>query len=382
MTTQGLREHVSSIALLIDEDPTFDCRVQTALAAYPPAVTMTLDCSRAALARLHVRWRDKLALALAWPRILVHGWRLWRYLRREHGLAPGASAAGLRASWYGVLGARALAADVWARRQKVDLIYANDLICGAAGAALAKASGIRLVYDSHEVQFHRNRKNGWLRAAFDSFIESKVIAQADEVRVVNAAIAELYRAVYAVPEEKIRIVHNNHFALSVASLPTPSCATDIAVVYVGGGVLGRQLERLAAEAASASVPVHAFFIGARPEFAAAAGWHIGGPDYLPALQVLVGVRRCAIWCCVDDVCLSYRLALPNKFFQAMALGLPVIAAAGSYLAALVQEHDAGYVFDGANFASIAAAMQGPDYVRKAAAVTALRQALAAGSLRI
>jgi hypothetical protein len=370
------------MALLIDEDPSFDRRVQTALAAYAPVRMVTLDCSRGAMAHLRPRLRDQLALGLAWPRIVVHGWRLWRFLRTAHGLAASSPAAGLGASWHGVLGARALAANALASGQSVDLIYANDLICGAAGAALAKAGGARMVYDSHEVQFHRNRKNGWLRAAFDSFIESKVIAQADEVRVVNAAIADLYRTVYAVPEEKIRVVHNNHFPVPALQRSLPATAADIAVIYVGGGIHGRQLEQLAAQAAAASVPVHAFFIDAQPAFAADAGWYIGGPAYLPALEALAGERRCAMWCCVEDVCLSYRLSLPNKFFQAMALGMPVIAAAGSYLAAVTEKYQVGYIFEGDNLAAIAAALRGEDFATKVAAVVALRQALAAGKIRI
>lgn len=54
------------------------------------------------------------------------------------------------------------------------------------------------------------------------------------------------------------------------------------------------------------------------------------------------------WCCFDTGVFSYRYSLPNKFFQAMALGIPIIAARGSYLGRLVSRYGIGAVVESAS----------------------------------
>jgi len=135
-------------------------------------------------------------------------------------------------------------------------------------------------------------------------------------------------------------------------------------------------------AARLRVPVHGFFIGEIPEVALTHRWILGPRDYEQTLTGLAGSSRCAMWCCVDDVCLSYRLALPNKFFQALAALMPVIVAPGTYLADIVREHGVGYVFDGGNLKDIVEALRGDDYFGKAAAVESLRTGLELGKVEL
>ncbi|MER2515704.1 MAG: glycosyltransferase [Candidatus Accumulibacter phosphatis] len=314
---------------------------------------------------------------------LSRGHGLWSLLRRHYGLSPKNAAGGWSVSLRSFVRAQGVAASLLGRLDGVRLVHAHDLFCGVVGAELSKCSGAELVYDAHEVEFHRNRRNSWLRTAFDVVVERSVLDRTRELRVVNAPIAALYEHVHDVPRERIRVVLNDHFVNRCRErsfdVPEPG---RLALVYVGAGIRGRQLDRLASEAKRLGVPVHAFFIGELPELAIAAGWVIGPRDYESALVSLVAVHRCVMWCCVDDVCLSYRLALPNKFFQALAVGIPVVAADGSYLADLVRTHDLGFVFDGRDLEKVVRGIQSPDFADKLASVRRFRFGLTAGLLRI
>jgi glycosyltransferase involved in cell wall biosynthesis len=89
-----------------------------------------------------------------------------------------------------------------------------------------------------------------------------------------------------------------------------------------------------------------------------------------------------MWCCVDDVCLSYRLSLPNKFFQALSVGIPVVATYGSYLAEIVEKYQLGFVFNGTNLSVIVEQMKSPAFAELGARVLAFRADLRGGNVVI
>jgi hypothetical protein len=62
-------------------------------------------------------------------------------------------------------------------------------------------------------------------------------------------------------------------------------------------------------------------------------------------EEIVTERRCLMLCCHGNQCLSYSYSLPNKFFQSLVVGMPVIASLGTYLAELVEKHSLGLFFN-------------------------------------
>ncbi len=234
------------------------------------------------------------------------------------------------------------------------IIYANDLSCGYMGFYIAKNKNVQLIYDSHEIAFHRNRKNGLLRVVFDFIVEKKVIDCANEVIVVNKPIKKLYMDIYKIPASKIKIVDNNHFAphFGYGLNVFKEDILDVSIVYVGGGINGRKLESLAIEAAQTEVKIYGYFLANTPKIAYEYDWILGSKDYLQELMQVIGKNKTIMWACTEDLCLSYKLSLPNKFFQAMALGIPIIAYKDTYLAEIVQQYHIGYIYDDMNFQEI------------------------------
>ena len=235
----------------------------------------------------------------------------------------------------------------------IELVHANDLQCGLIGLNIAKYFNCKFIYDAHEVEVHRNRKNGFLRVVYDILLEKQVVTVAEQTIVVNKPIKELYRDIYNIKPSNITIVDNNHFQPYMNyALDNFNRMKDIAIVYIGGGVLGRKLEDLAVKSDKKAIPVYGFFMSDVPKIAYEFKWKIGSKDYIDEFLELVKFKQAVMWCCTDDVCLSYRLSLPNKFFQAMAVGIPIIAFKETYLAKIVSKYKLGYIYNDKNFQEI------------------------------
>jgi len=284
---------------------------------------------------------------------LLFSFSIWRKLRTYYHIKPIKFLSGLVASMKIKYEMENFVVDIIEKHKslKINTIYANDLACGLLGMKLAKYFNAKLIYDAHEIEFHRNRKNSFLRVVYDILLEKEIVKTAQKVIVVNQPIKKLYMDIYNIPESKIAIVDNNHFIpyMGYALNHFSNESREVVVTYVGGGIFGRKLEDLAKEASKADVEVYGFFLANTPKVANEQNWHLGSKDYLPELLDLSSKTHLVMWCCTEDVCLSYRLSLPNKFFQAMAIGIPVIAYKGTYLADIVAKYDLGYIYDDDNF---------------------------------
>ena len=231
-------------------------------------------------------------------------------------------------------------------KKNFNMLYANDLFCGLVGMYLKKnRKDLYFIYDSHEIQFNRNRqKNGFFRILYEMYLEEKIVKTADEIRVVNQPIRDLYLNIYNISEDKIKVVNNNHFECYCDFYKKNFNYGDIGILYIGGGVKGRLLEVLAKEANKFNIPVYSFFLNKIPEIAKQYNWYIGDKNYTNEVLNLIKNKTLIMWCVNDVSCLSYKLALPNKFFQAVAFGMPVIAYEGTYLAEIVKKYNIGYIF--------------------------------------
>lgn len=346
-----MNENINHTIVLIDELLEGDLRVLESINKFQQPVVI-IDCSLSYQVSFGLTLFSNLGGVICTIKAFLTAPYYWNKLSRLHNLSPKRFLAGFKASFR----TRRKALKVFYvlkekyKDNNFDTIYANDLMCGITGMYLARHFNARLIYDAHEIEFHRNRKNSYLRVAFDMCVEKEVIKYASSVVVVNAPIARLYQQIYNIPSDKIIVIDNNHFvphfnyALNLYSENNE----ELAIVYVGGGINGRKLESLTQNNQEISIALHGYFLGETPVYAYQDSWILGSKEYLPELMELIKYKLCIMWCCVDDICLSYRLALPNKFFQAIAIGIPVIAYKGTYLAEIVTKYDLGYIYDDEN----------------------------------
>lgn len=321
--------------MLTDTPPAFDRRVQAALADHgqPPLWVIPRRTSRA--------WRYASALlALAWLPVLML--RFGRPVARLGGRVQGGYGSlrsGLRAF---VLLQAASLSFFWSQRRalrEAGIIYAHDQMAGVVAWLACRVYGVPYVYDAHEIVPFRARQTGLARMLLEFGWERAIVGASRRCVVVNRPMRRFYRHLYGAADYAIRA--NDFFPERTVALDPGGRRL---VVYIGALGKHRGLGRMAEVAAAQGAGMLCFCSNATTQDAGPPTAEVHG---LAGYEDLL-LRRAAgaapyLWCGFDTDVLSYRYALPNKFFQAMALGLPIIAAPRSYLASLVQRYGMGVV---------------------------------------
>jgi glycosyltransferase involved in cell wall biosynthesis len=259
-----------------------------------------------------------------------------------------------------------------------DVVHAHDLPAGAAGLAVAHRDGVPLVYDSHEVFLETRstaERPGWARRWLVRR-EARVFAAAAALVTVNDEVkAELERR-YEAPARRIT-VHNCPPRWSPPSTPSDRLRMAAGVpdgapiaLHHGSFVEHRGLVEMAEALTLPRLEhVHGVYLGfgslrARLAQLATEG-RFGG-----RLHVLDAVDPADVldWVSGADVdvmaiaptTLNHRLSTPNKLFESLAAGVPVVCSDFAPMRRIVLNDPAGplgEVCDPLDPASIAAAIR-------------------------
>jgi glycosyltransferase involved in cell wall biosynthesis len=268
-----------------------------------------------------------------------------------------------------------------ARAIPADVYHAHDLNMLRPALAAARTNGARVVYDAHEIYPEMNGLTSRERARWAK-VERALIGGATRVVTVNESVAHELVKRYQIPAPII-----------VMNVPDPSTVTTgtriaslegagTKILYIGWIVPGRGLEQ-AVEALTHLEEGTLVLLGAdrhgygeRLTLLAA---RLGVDDRVafagavpPEDVVGVAARASLGLCTIRNVGLSYYLSLPNKMFEYIHAGLPVVASDFPELRRLVDGFGLGAVCDPDDPRSIAKAI---DRVR------AERDRMAEGSRR-
>ncbi|PHS26114.1 MAG: hypothetical protein COA85_06365 [Robiginitomaculum sp.] len=248
-----------------------------------------------------------------------------------------------------------------------DIIYAHDLSALPVSAMAAKKTGARLVFDSHELEVHRNPPLGALQKAQVKWLEKKYLRKCDVVTTVCTSAENVLRheyklkntaLIYNAPGLKGGKSHPRWERHKGASFRGDAGLErdDFALVYVGliarnRGIefILRTIERLPEKIKLVTVgpglPVmksrlraYADRLGLGERFIMLEP--VNPPDVYKYIR---GADAAIIP--VMPATLSYEIALPNKFFEAAFAGLPIISADLVEMKKLIEEYDLGVYYD-------------------------------------
>ena len=233
----------------------------------------------------------------------------------------------------------------------------NDLPIGVLLKKVLKTP--RLVYDAHELETERNGLEG-LPKRWAKLMERSLIRHVDDVLVVSEAIAEWYRAAY--PGCRVTLVRNiprnEHVESAGPSRPAEAQApllrerlgirSGIVFLYQGALMRGRGIDLLLSTFAKADPDRHLVFMGygvyeekIREYAARHENIHFHPavkPDELMKYTVGADVGVSII----ENICLSYYYCLPNKLYEYIIAGLPVLVSDFPEMGRVVREFDNGW----------------------------------------
>lgn len=220
--------------------------------------------------------------------------------------------------------------------------------------ALAKlATGAKLIYDTHELETEVMRSKGLFRIIYKT-TEAIFIGFCDEVSVVNTEIADWYKDRYNL--ERVWVVENVPEILGMPSGPSGLLRNALQIpvdslIFLYQGLLaeGRGLRQLLAAFREVPGDRHLVFLGYGPlaeEIRLAAAqlqnvhYHDAvSVDQLPFFTADADVGLSLI----ENICLSYYLSLPNKLFEYISCGIPVVASDFPALKRVLEYNECGWL---------------------------------------
>jgi glycosyltransferase involved in cell wall biosynthesis len=251
-----------------------------------------------------------------------------------------------------------------------DVVHAHDAAMLLPGMLAARKARAKLVYDSHELATGVPYRRGAWPAVVGS-VERLGAPRADAVITVSDGIATRLSERYALRRHPT-VVRNLPDLPPPGAAPAPDLRRELAigeaplVLHQGAVAPGRGCEILL-EALGRVPEAHLLFLGAEGEYAdrlrvaadgqgLAARTHLLPPVPPEALlshtaQADVGVSL------LEASCENHRLALPNKLFEYVAAGLPVVVSDLPEAGKLVRKRGIGWCADPSDPEAVAATLR-------------------------
>ncbi len=259
-------------------------------------------------------------------------------------------------------------------RLQPDVLHAHDSNALVPVALAARRAGVPFVYDAHDLWLGRPRRDRSplyfaLSQVTYRLIERAFVPRAAAVITVSRPIADHLARRYGL--DRVELVHNypDHLPVAARDLRDRSDGSEIAadrrlVLYLGALMGGRGLEELV-DAAPDFDGADLVLLGSgplEPELARRIG--VAGTGERVHLLAPVPPDQVVDYAASADVgvspivpsCLNYRYSLPNKLFQYMAAGVPVVASDFPQVREVVRDSGCGLVVGTSRPADIAAAV--------------------------
>ncbi len=220
------------------------------------------------------------------------------------------------------------------REESIDCINAHSLSVLPLCVRLKRSSGAKLIYDTHELETETAGSTG-IRRILARRVERRLIREADAVIAVNDSIASWYRRAYGL--KRVWVVKNVPYRPDSAPLKTAmlrdACGVggdEILFLYQGAMVKDRGVRRLLDIFSRLDGSRHLVCMGFGEDVDLVRNYarkhsNIHYHPAVPPSDVFrytcgadVGVHL------IENTCLNHYFCLPNKIWEYLNAGLPVV----------------------------------------------------------
>ncbi len=239
--------------------------------------------------------------------------------------------------------------------RQVDFVHCNDLDTLPIGYGLKKlGKKKKIIYDAHEFEIDDRGNNSACRKKLLFMAERFFIRKADGVLTVGEMIADEYARLY--PVERPTVVMNCPHRLEKSNSKLLREKLHIAsdeklFIYQGAFMPGRGIDRLLATFETLPSTYKIVFMGYGvlekiiKEKAACCSNIFYHPP-VPYRDILAYTSSADYgMALIEDICMSYRLGMPNKFFEYINAGLPVIVFSHGEMPLIVERYQLGFVWN-------------------------------------
>ena len=260
--------------------------------------------------------------------------------------------------------------------RRIDLVNCHAVTLLPLCAEIAARHGARLIYDTHELETETYYSRGARKAAL-KLVERSLIRRVHHTFVVGPRIAEWYRREYGIEPTVVRnmpvrkpLPEGGGGMRGRLGIP----AGEPVFLYLGKIASGRGIEK-SVEIFAKAPGRHLVFMGDGqmvPSVIEAARRHpnIHYHPPVPSKQVTAEAMAADVGIFLSArTCLSYEYSCPNKFFEYLQAGLPVMVTDNFIEQAdIIRAHGAGWVVsqDPAEAARLITSLE-PGGIRDAAA---------------
>lgn len=255
---------------------------------------------------------------------------------------------------------------VWGRipRGSVDVVLANDLDAIPVALQLAPRYGVHA--DLHEFfpLLHEDDP-AWLRriAPYQDWLCRRYLPRCAAVSTVSAGLASEYERRYGIDVE---VITN---ATPAAALNPGEVGSPLRLVHSGAGLRGRRIELMitGVRDSRADVRFDLYLTPNHPDYLDELRALAAGDDRitlyppLPYDELIPTLNRYDVGVFVlPPTTFSYRHALPNKVYDFVQARLGLLVGPSPEMAALVREHDLGWITEDFTAEAVRAAVEALD----------------------
>lgn len=238
------------------------------------------------------------------------------------------------------------------RSKNISLVNVHHLALLPLGFLMKLSCGAKLIYDAHELETETHSLKG-IKKKLAKFVECFFIKKADHVFVVSENIANWYEQKYAIKRPTvlmnaprlITVKRNNYFRQHFCLSPDQKI-----FLYQGALMSGRGIEDIiAAFSARKDDAVVVIFMGygLLEELVVSEANKSERIYFHPAVsphQLLKYTASADVGLSlIQSTCQSYFYCMPNKLFEYLMAGLPVLVSNMKEMGEFVKKNEVGFV---------------------------------------